>query len=403
MRIAVFHNHPPGGAARAIHELGRQLSGRHAIDVYTLSTGDEEFLPSSDYARSVHVFPYRPRPPLRFGLYLNEIRRYRDLDALERVSERAAATIDAAAYDAVLVSACRVLQAPAVLFHLRTPTAYYCHEPPRRFLQPDCRPDAGPLGAYARLRARWHRPAEALLERRLAGWDRRNVAAADTVLTNSAFTAGLVERYYRRRAQVCALGVDAARLRPNGRPAGGYVLSVGAVEHHKGFDLLVEALALVPAALRPRLLIAGNWVNPGVAGHLRTLAQGRAVDLTIRSGVSDDELAAIYGGARAFVYAPRQEPFGLAVLEAMACGLPVVAVAEGGVPESVADGVSGLVVERDARAFAAALMRILEDGRLAAALGQQGRRLAETRWTWESAGRRLEEALASLAMDGGAP
>lgn len=397
MRIAFVHNHPSGGAARAVHELGNQMSRRHAIDVYTLSTADEQFLPSRDYAARVRILPYRPRAPLHRGFYLNEARAYQDLHALERVSKQMAEAIDARAYDVVLASSCRYVQAPSVLQYLRTPAAYYCHEPPRRFLHAACRPDAGPLNPYQRLRASWHRPAQTLLDGVIARRDRRNVARASVLLTNSHFTASLIEAYYGRRAHVCHLGVDARRFQSDARGRGAYVLSVGAIDHHKGFDLLVEAVGLLPPGDRPELVIVGNAATPGVADHLRRLAVRRAVTLRMRVGVSDADLAAIYAGARLFAYAPHEEPFGLAVLEAMASGLPVVAVSEGGVQDSVLPGVTGLIVPRNAAAFAAAIGRVLADDAYAAALGRAGRRLATTDWTWDAAARRVEEALAGLA------
>ncbi len=327
---------------------------------------------------------------------MNDVRVLQDLRDIDRVSGEAAAAIDADGYDAVLVSACRYLQAPAVLAHLQTPAAYYCHEPPRRFLQPRCRPDAGPLTPYQRLRALWHAPARAVVDRELAAADRRHVRAARSVLTNSRFTATLIDRYYGRPAEVCGLGVDPLRFQPGGR-RGDYVLSVGAIDNHKGFDFLVEALALLPAASRPRLVLAGNYANPGVADHLRRLADRGGVGLTQRVGITDDELAAVYAGAAAFVYASHDEPFGLAVLEAMASGLPVVAVAEGGVVESVVPGETGRLVARDPGAFAGALSEVLADATLARTLGEAGRRRVESEWTWDAAARRLERALEVVA------
>ncbi len=400
MRIAFYHNHPPGGAARALHELGQRLSLSHEICVYTLATGDEEFLPSRDYALQVQVFPFQQRHHVRFGLYLNEWRRYRDLDDLERASRRAAAAIDGKGYDAVLVNACRFLQSPSVIPYLKTPRIYYCHEPPRRFLQAVCREDAGPLTAYQRLRSWWHRPARAVLDSVIARRDRRNVSAADAVLTNSRFTAGVVERYYGRAADVCRLGVDADRFHPN-NTHGDYLLSVGALEPHKGFDFLVRSVAKLPERSRPELVIVGNYANPGVARNLERLAAEREVRLSLRVGLDEDELVRAYQKARAFAYAPHEEPFGLAVLEAMACGLPVVAVAEGGVVESVRPGVTGLATARQEEEFADALSRVLSDPDLARSMGREGRRLAETEWTWEAAGQRLEVALAEAAESNG--
>jgi glycosyltransferase involved in cell wall biosynthesis len=396
MNIAIVHNHPSGGAARAVYELGRGLAQRHAIDVFTLSSADETFVRSADYARSVRTLEYAAFRPVRFGLYLNDLRMYRDLVRLDDAYRQMAAAIDAGAYDVVLASACRVVQSPGALRFVRTPAAYYCHEPPRRFIEPARRPDAGPLPLYRRLRSIWHRPATRIMERALAERDHENVASACAVLTNSQFTAGLVREYYQRETEVCRLGVDVERIAP-GAQAGGYVLSVGAIDRHKGFGFLNDSLRLVPVAFRPPLVIVGNYANEAVARELSAQADASGVQLTMRVRVTDAELRALYANATAFIYAPEREPFGLAVLEAMAAGLPVVAVGEGGVLESVLPDETAVLVPRRADALAAALERVLTDRALARSLGAEGRRVVEREWTWEAAARRIEDALERVA------
>jgi len=397
MRMAFFHNHPSGGAARAIYELGKELAPRHQIDVFNLTSADEQLFPSRDYAQSVRSFPFAERPAIRMGLYLNEWRRYSDLNRLERVYRSAAAAIDAGGYDVVLVNACRFLQAPSVLRYLVTPTVYYCHEPPRRFVQAACRADAGPLTLYQRLRASWHAPARKLLDGVLARRDRANFAAATAVVTNSHFTASLVQRHYDREAQVCRLGVDTAALQPGTSSHRNYVLSVGALEPHKGFDFVVRSVGLLPETSRPELVIVANYVNPGVESDLRRLAASHAVELRLAVGVTHQELVSLYQGARVFAYAPHEEPFGLAALEAMACGLPVVAVAEGGVIESVRQSENGLLTARRETDFAEALAQVLSDDALARELGESGRRLATAEWSWKAASQRLEAHLRETA------
>ena len=396
MRLAVVHNHPSGGAARAIHAFGRELAARNDVDVYTLASGDEDFAPSRDFAARIDVTPFRPTPPRRWMLYLNEVQQIRDLEALERAYRTMARRIDDRDYDAVLVSACRYLQAPSVLAHLRTPAAYYCHEPPRRFLPHPYRAQPARPRGYARLRAAWHRPAQLAIDRVVRGRDLRNVRSARAVLANSGFTAGLVASYYRRDATVCHPGVDARAFQP-ADGSGGYVLSVGAIERHKGFDFLVESLASVAAERRPPLLIAGNNANPEYHAELLHLAAAREVRLTARLALTEAQLADTYARAAVFAYAPRYEPFGLAVLEAMGSALPVVAVAEGGPNETVIDGVTGVLVPRDAAAFGAAIARLAADRRLSAELGEAARGHAATSWTWDAAARRVEAALGGIA------
>ncbi len=396
MRIAWYHHQAPGGARRALHELCRELARRHVVDVFSLETADESFLQSGVVGREVTVFPFRPHVPLRHAVGLNMARWLHDLKRLERLSGVVAARIDAGGYDVVLTDPCRFTQAaPSVLAHSLTPTAYYCHEPPRRFLEAVCRPEAAPLPPRERARA-WARGR--LYDLVTKPLDRRNVLAASLVLANSAMTRATIADYYERDSAVSPLGVDAARFAPPSDPErGDYVFSVGALAVAKGFDFLIRGLGRYPRRTRPRLVIAANADHASVGRQLTRLAAGCDVRLEIRSAVSDAEIVQLYQGARAFVFASHFEPFGLAVLEAMACGTPVVAVGEGGPTETVIDGVTGRLVERDEEAFAGALSGILADPAAARAMGDAGRAHVVANWTWVAAGERLETLLGGIA------
>jgi glycosyltransferase involved in cell wall biosynthesis len=99
------------------------------------------------------------------------------------------------------------------------------------------------------------------------------------------------------------------------------------------------------------------------------------------------------------LYCSRLEPFGFAPLEANACGVPVVAVAEGGVRETVVDGVNGLLVDNDPRAAAAAVARLLDDPEYARRMGQSARREVAGKWSVAASVERLERKLLD-AVDG---
>lgn len=399
VKIAFYHNHPSGGAARSLHELGRQLSLSHSIDVYALETADEAFLPSQDFASSVTVVPFRIRRPVRMGFYLNEMLRWLDLRRLDQVCREVAREIDCQDYDVAYADACRFVQAPSVLAYVTTPSVYYCHEPPRRFIHAACRPEASLRTTYQRLRSRLHEPASKLVERFVARLDRRNTASAGRLLCNSFHNRDTIATYYDLDATVCRLGVDSDRFRPKpgGYDSSQYVISVGALEAHKGFDFLIACLGRCPEPVRPKLVIVGNSDDAGLGRHLYELASRSNVRIKILVRVADDDLVSLYQGARAFVYGSHDEPFGLAVLEAMACGLPVVAVEEGGVPEIVLPEVNGLLCPRDEQIFAETLSRVLGDSHLAESMAREGRRLAETEWTWEAAAERVEAQLSSVA------
>jgi len=176
-----------------------------------------------------------------------------------------------------------------------------------------------------------------------------------------------------------------------------YVLSVGAIQHHKGFDFLIQSLGMLPNATRPALRLVGNVEICEERRSLEAFALQHKVELHIEVGIGQDVLVRRYNEAALLAYAPYDEPFGLVPLEAMACGTPVVGVAEGGVRESIVDGVTGLHVERDCRAFAGAIGRLFGESELRAVFGRNARDYVLKHWTWGAAIDRLERQLQDVA------
>jgi glycosyltransferase involved in cell wall biosynthesis len=107
--------------------------------------------------------------------------------------------------------------------------------------------------------------------------------------------------------------------------------------------------------------------------------------------VPPDELPAYYALADVYTMpSSSPEPFSLTVPEAMGCGLPVVATAQGGDPEIAENGVTGLLVPpRDEVALARAIVQLLENRRLAEAMGARARALVADRFTWRAQAARL--------------
>jgi glycosyltransferase involved in cell wall biosynthesis len=189
----------------------------------------------------------------------------------------------------------------------------------------------------------------------------RSARRADRVLTGSEWTKrDLLERYglSEERIVVTPYGVDPA-FRPDGpRSEGHYALFVGAIQPRKDPLTAVEALALVNSDLR-LLLIGPEKLGAGrVREAVDRLGLGQRVEW--KGHVGTDELARLYRGAAVLVFPSRYEGFGLPVLEAMACGTPVVATTAGAIPE-VAGEAAVLVDPGDAAALAGGIERALAD------------------------------------------
>ena len=165
------------------------------------------------------------------------------------------------------------------------------------------------------------------------------------------------------KIRVLRNGVDLAMFRPVDRAsararlglARPTVLSVGLLIERKGHHLVIEAMASLPEA---ELLIAGD--GPEEA-RLKALCRRLGVEARVRflGAVPHEDLPAIYGAADALVLASSREGWPNVLLEAMACGTPVVATRVWGSPEVVADPAAGeLVEERTAAAIAAGVRRL---------------------------------------------
>jgi glycosyltransferase involved in cell wall biosynthesis len=186
----------------------------------------------------------------------------------------------------------------------------------------------------------------------------------------------------RDRITVIPCGVDVGHYTPEGpaapRTGRPRLLYVGRLVMRKGIGNAITALADVPGA---ELVIAGG-PDPAElhldseVKRLRRLAESRGVSDRVRflGRVDRSSLPALYRSADVVMCVPWYEPFGLAAVEAMACGQPVVASAVGGLSDTVVDGVTGVhIPPRRPDLAAAAVRRLLADPGLRRRLGAAGR------------------------------
>lgn len=372
LRIALYHDLPSGGAKRTVHAQVSELARRgHRVECFVTSAAEEEFLPLRGVADRVHVIDVPPPPDREKTLAgrpgTRDLLRWSGLyRAIRRAGRTAARLVDDGDHDVALVHPSQFTQAPHILRSGQTPTVYYCHEVLRAAYDPLISP---PAVRFA-------------IRHTLGRVDRKNARAATAIAVNSAYTAGRVRDVYGRTATVVAPGVDIETFHPAQASRGDYLLAVGALHPLKGMDFIVRSVSRLDEATRPRLVIVADRARDQERDRIEALARGEGVGLEIRQRVPEAELVELYGGARAVLVAAHREPLGLVALEAMACGTPVVAVADGGVPETVVDGVTGFLVPRDPAPFAERIRHLLESPDDAEALGRAGRAHVKEHWTW---------------------
>ncbi|MBI3362361.1 MAG: glycosyltransferase family 4 protein [Chloroflexi bacterium] len=239
----------------------------------------------------------------------------------------------------------------------------------------------------------------------------RSVRRATRVLADSEATrADLMELYRTPPEQITVLysGVDAA-FQPIADPAAlaavrarcglgdsAFILSVGTLQPRKNYVRLIRAFAQSWFIDHCSLVIVGSrgWLYDSIFAEVTRLGlEGRVL---FPGFVADDDLPALYSAARAFAYPSLYEGFGLPVLEAMACGTPVVTSTASCLPE-VAGGAALLADPRDVDGLAAALRRVCEDDNLRRTLIAQGRARARE-FTWGRAARQLLDIYRTMVL-----
>jgi phosphatidylinositol alpha-1,6-mannosyltransferase len=241
---------------------------------------------------------------------------------------------------------------------------------------------------------------------------------ADLVITNSEFTRKFVASAGVPGSRIVKIrpGADPARFHPgldcqdlarglgvSGRPTVLTVSRIVKANRYKGHDVVLRALASVVAQIPDvAYVVVGEGDD---LDYLERLARefGVRENVIFAGRVSDEELPLLYNACDAFIMCSREERgrrgilaegFGMALVEASACGKPVIAGRSGGVPDAVVEGVTGLLVEPcDSDAVAAAIVKVLLEPELAKVLGANGRKWVEAEMNWTRAADEFERAM----------
>ena len=151
--------------------------------------------------------------------------------------------------------------------------------------------------------------------------------------------------------------------------------------------MLLQAMQIVWQQLpETRLLIAGarTRFSASLQRQIEALPAEQRRQVLVIDDFAEEDKPRIFAACDVLAYPSEFESFGLAYVEAWACGKPVIGCRVGAVPAVVDDGVDGLLVpRRDPNALASALLRLLEDETLRRQLGEQGRAKVQTNYTWD--------------------
>ena len=227
----------------------------------------------------------------------------------------------------------------------------------------------------------------------------RTLRQANLVLANSHGIAELSRRCGAGRTEVLHLGTDVPEIIPERSPTP-LLVTVGHLVARKRHADVIEALTMLPPAVRYRIVGDGPE-----RGALAALARERGLEDRVEFTGQLDPAAArsAAGQCWLFVMPSTEEAFGVAYIEAMACGIPAIGAAGEPGPAEIAAAGGGieLVPAHDPGALAQTIMRLLEDPERLSALGADARHTVKTEFTWEACGRRTLDAYRAVISAAG--
>lgn len=352
-------------------ELSKRLMKRHVVDIFTLRKQPN---------KTIRIIGGQKAFSFNLSSNFFEAQRQILID-LPNIHQLIAKEIDSQNYDVVFVNHDFYTKAPYLLRYLKTYSVYLCHEPPREFYEA-----AELFSPTVKLKM------INFFRYPLKFVDLHNANNASVIVANSHYSQHILRNIYKRKIDRLQLGVNSSVFRYTGDKRENFFLTVGALALFKGQDFLIRVIASLPKKYQFPLVIIANGGRS--ENSICRLAREYSIRLRIVRNCVDNKLVDFYNRARLCLFAPVNEPFGLVPLEAMACGLPVVGINEGGVAETVKE--KGWLGSRDPRQFANTIMKALKvDLTREKSLGL--RNYVKRYWTWSKSTSQLERILKNVS------
>lgn len=290
--------------------------------------------------------------------------------------------------------------------------------------------DGGYVAGLLKPRRMWVHTSHSLGKRKLASLPQENheeykdridieteiLQQCDAVIASTSLEKQDLVKLYgadEQKITVIPPGVDTDRFHPPGDrqalkkalgfPEGPLVFALGRLDRRKGFDLYLRAAAKVKEQLGKDsdvqfVLSAGASKEHAheikERDRLRELLESLSIEdsVTWLPILQEDDIPRYYGTANVFVLPSRYELFGIVMLEAMACGVPVVATKFGGPPEVITDGENGRLVDpTDIKSFATAIADLIRHPEQRKRMGKAARKTIENSYSWEMLAKRHQQ------------
>src|SRR5882724_11303150 len=351
MKIAIFHELPPGGARKATNEFAKELKKTHDVDLYFV----DEQRDSDEENNYTSTYFYKFTPKIWQGNNW-KIRFYKDtieLFKLYLLHKKIAAAIRKKNYDMLLVNASKYIESPFILRFSNIQKIFYLHDPHDRATYEQFLHKKIKISLLRQIYQKCNTFFRKIL-------DKQNLNGADYFIANSKFTQEMFAKTYHKKSTVAYLGVDTVLFTPKNIKKEFDILYIGSHQPVDDYTLLKDAVKILKKKPKIKTVFwEDEWIT----------------DFT--------KIRDLYRKTKIVVCTAYNEPLGLIPLEAMSCGVPVIAVNEGGYKETVIDGKTGYLVSRNAKMLAEKLSFLLANVAIRKKMGEDARQEALSRWTWK--------------------
>jgi glycosyltransferase involved in cell wall biosynthesis len=404
MRIAIWHNLGSGGGKRALFNHVKVLKENGCyLESWTTDM-------SSDYlSLSELIIEHRKGIKAEYDRLLkikNPVRKENKIfklindHCIECIKE-----IESKQFDLVFANSCCITYMPLIGKFTKLPAIVYLGEP-QRFLY-----EAMPVNIWQTPFTEFKfKKIKTHIKDFLINYSRRikvrnEIDAAksyDKILVNSLFSRESLIRAYGLDVTVCYLGIDIEKFYVGDLIKEPYVVGIGSITFLKSVHKAIETISTIPEEDRPVLKWVSNIVDDSYLHEMIDLAKKLKVQFQYFINISDSDLVNIVAKAAIMIYTARLEPFGLAPLEANACGTYVVAMAEGGIRESITNGVNGALINGYKPAeMASVITMYVRDLDLAKIKGEAARLFVSENWNNHFMARNILSELESLEKNTG--
>lgn len=400
LRIAVWHNLPSGGGKRALYNHVKALKARgHYIESWTTDL-EMSYLPLSELITE-HIIPNKTEVESCFGIKSPVRKKIKLISVLQSHAEKCAKDISRGGFDIVFANSCVYSYMSYIGLYSDKPAVIYLGEPFRQLYEafPSNVWQAPHYPFSLKNINKFRRDFEITYARRIQVREEIKAAASyRSILVNSMFSKESVRRAYGIGANVCYLGIDENEFTLEDCIKEPFITGIGKISDSKGIDIVINSVALIEKPFRPQIRWISNGYDEEYFQYLQNLAYDKKVEFIPLIDIDDHSLREVLRKASVMVYTPKLEPFGLAPLEANMCGTWVIAIAEGGVRESIVDGKNGtLFPKMDESRLAEAITKFCKDRTYAGSMGKMAREHSQKHWNYTSMGDNIESELLSAA------